>query len=201
MLCHSDCTHGLKLKRLGFLLHSVYHPYCIQCIKQWDHSTGKGASIVNIGSFIPICLIQMASRFVHGVGKLMNTGGVTINVSRVARDTFRIFVCFRYLCEAVQSLKRSRSSRNVSTEVEVLPMAASPSGALPQAAPSPVEALPMAASLRHRGPCLRRPPRLERLSCPLARFRPAHAQGGEEPAAKRRRLLRELLKELSSGTT
>ena len=24
MLCHSDCTHGLKLKRLGFLLHSVY---------------------------------------------------------------------------------------------------------------------------------------------------------------------------------
>ena len=92
MLCHSDCTHGLKLKRLGF----------------------KGASIVNIGSFIPICLIQMASRFVHGVGKLMNSGGVTL-VSRAAKDTFSIFVCFRYLCEAVQSLKRSRSSRNVST--------------------------------------------------------------------------------------
>ena len=103
------------LERLGFLLHSVYHSYCTQCIKQWDHSTGKGASIVNIGSFIPICLIQMASRFVHGVGKLMNSGGVTLIVSRVARDTFRIFVCFRYLCEAVQSLKRSRSSRNVST--------------------------------------------------------------------------------------
>ena len=32
--------------------------------------------------------------------------------------------------------------------------------------------------LRHRGPCLRRPPRLERLSCALARFQPAHAQGG-----------------------
>ena len=44
-----------------------------------------------------------------------------------------------------------------------------------------VEALPMAASLRHRGPCLRRPPRLERLSCPLAAFPTRPRPGRSQP--------------------
>ena len=131
----------------------------LYCIKQWDQSSGKSARIVNIGPTILICLIQMAMRSAHGVGislwkmvaqkRAPNTGGASINnvssesysVGCIARDACRIFVCFLRCCESIQSFTRS-----VHTEVEALPMAASPSGALPQAAPSPLEALPMAAS-------------------------------------------------------
>ena len=65
MLCHSIST-ALKLSSSSDCALSV--SLLLYCIKQWDQSNGKSANIVNIGSFIPICVIQMASRFVHGVG-------------------------------------------------------------------------------------------------------------------------------------